>query len=570
MPFVSTFISAVLKQKWINEFETISRDHIQQFIKWSFDNTIVRNAGSDHLFTEDFNYSSASGKTDEERNEMEKHKNITKIDSLADGNPFNIEFECQPFTYAIIKLWNYFIKFETNLSSIEISKTAVDHVDFYYAWDQTALWETNKPNFTGNRIKLMNPLPQNLQPFEPHFLVFYKLKSYFYAFGIQTYLLESFGIYLKEMKLHKEIICNAFTHIWNNEYIERQSTITGNPKIFTSNTTNIENRIQSFYRTFWGIPSYESNPNLTPDQIMNEVINQYLKLYYFQQNNGINRLRFKSLLNNYSYSLNTITTNAETLLQDFVKTFYSIVENQYTINGQNITIFETLIYWLVCGTCFMVFRQSAYLLKFIYRLKNIQLVRDKKHFFLTKAGIIEVFKAKEFVNNIIIELKNKFIHFDDIFERISNALDKTMYLIKILFRNYYKMLANNWFEELNEIYDKHHQNSESAIKLHLISGIAFIIAFNNDNRFDSFRFRLYLSKLRDKHRIGTNPTEDAFNQIWDLCDTWLSTQIDELDIRQSLVCQYWTPHINAIITQLPQSQQILNSYSQWISGADQT
>ena len=544
-----------LRHRWILEFENISRTHFHSFIKWSFNEMLTRNAGTDFLFTEDFEYTSKVGKTNEERSEMEKQEIITKTPSLPNGNPFNIGFQCQPFTYANIKLWQYFTKFDIYLS--ELRNYTQIKFRFYQELDQLAQQLSSVPNFTANSVQILQ-LPQILEPFRQHFLTLFKLKIYFYSFGIQKYILKSLK---RHFKYRNTEMCSKLTYIWSNTHIE---TIYPNHSVFKSQTSQMRERIEAFYVKYWREADYETNPNLPLNQTINSLINEYLKLRFFQQNDGINKRKFRSVLTNFSFGLNRIILSCDSVINDHIKPFHTIVETQYRTNELHFTITETLIYWLVCGSCFMLFRQTASFISFMDEVN--QSGGQRKQFFLTKAGIVDIGKTKGVANKIIDSLRDMFITFDDIYEKITNTLEDSKILLKALYKDYYRIQADYWFKEIINMHAVVVSDSDLAIRLHMISGLSFLMTFINDFRFECFIFRIKLQKIRD--RIAYTSTSIAFNSNWDLCMDWIDVRRDELDFKLPFVCQFWTNRLNNYLSQFTQTQQIQTQLAQWILDAD--
>ena len=563
------YIDANMKDLWFRELDAISRDHFREYIIWSFNETLHRIPGSDYMFTKDYEYSSKMGKSNEECNEMEKHLIITKIHSLPDGNPFNIEFECQPFTNAVIKLLKYFTNFEINLTQLRRLPSMTKYKDFLLDLDTTAHHLSSMPNFASNRVQLIHAFPQHMLPYEQHLLVSYKLKTYFHAFRVQKYILFAIKRYNSKVAVNLDQCFTQFNHIWENDWIENIFPHI-NERLFRSKVDTIRERLESFYTSFWGKANYELNLNLALNLVMEGVIKEYIKVLHFQQKNGKNRLRFKAISTTLSVGLTRISKNSETILETFIKTFLSYIEIQYNVNEQSITIIETLIYWLVCGSCFMVLQQTAYFLRYLRHFENNQLRTNKRQYILNKGGITQSVKTLNIVYRIIEELRNQFMSFDDIYERISNTLDETKLLVKDLYRDYFKYVSNVWFEEIRDIYITNQPNADLVMKLHLISGLSFVMSFINDFRGPSHTYRRQLLRQRNMILFGTTATMDAFNQFWDLSDNWL-IQSNPSEIEEPFVNQYWTQHIDNQLQQFivaSNAQQIATQLDNWFLNID--
>ncbi len=117
-------------------------------------------------------------------------------------------------------------------------------------------------------------------------------------------------------------------------------------------------------------------------------------------------------------------------------------------------VIKELVYYSAKAACFVIISTVANFFEQIHSLQDINLTSFSRNFtfskprFVSKPPFVPPLRTLYTCYEYIQQLKNSYIVFDDEYNRIASVLNKTKDMVKGIFREYYKKLSMNCFNEI--------------------------------------------------------------------------------------------------------------------------
>ena len=484
-------------KKWFKELDKISREDFYIYIVTSYNILMSEpRIGYDFLFSEDYEYSDIFIQTEEEKEIKQERDMILRFG--APQNPMNIRVYLEPLVTTFTSIYKLITKFEPMLPTAHSSKPLLQIYNFYRQFDTDFVGFSNNNDFDFTTdYEVMATDPTQWQHFK-HYYVFYTLKLYSMAFGIQKNCITSVINYNKRCSVnYRDQVCPLFTFIWDNVIIENKFRTAYQEFLFEI-PNDIGLRIDDFYNNFWGQSAHEmAATTATFQECIDSGYMEYQRLYFWWKDGGEKWKRFKRILDVFIENQVAIGNRTQQIFSTYI--MRSIISIGNYVNF--IEVFDVLVYYLLKAYSSMILDTISTFMKALHTLQVNELVDNNTSYTLSKPGWVPLFRTMYQTFDRLNQILPRFVVFDDENERIVNTISRTRSLVKDIYRDFYQKLSFEFQNELVDIYNLRpcYRPCISLICLHMVSGIGFLSAFIDDFRQESQYYRKILRALLDNN-----------------------------------------------------------------------
>lgn len=332
------------------------------------------------------------------------------------------------------------------------------------------------------------------------FFLMFTLKMYTWMFIVQTYLMTSILTYNQSASFgHLVYSSNVLKFAFDNAWIERNFTSKFGADNFLDDLTNkIEEKVFYFYRVVWG----ECRLNLdNQSELINNVLEQFLKFSLWGKINGKNLNVFKSIGEAYKNKLSNCLQQADNLFANEFKFVDSFKPTKVAM-----LIKDKAALNIVRAVCFMMVKITHQLIKSIHSLQNSGYI--KKHTSMTHVlpGIIDLINNMNVAREQFRYLKQLFIGFNDEFDSLCRAIKRTKFSVMSMFRDIYVKISYEWYCQMDKFVRMVNGETNPAdspklfalIHFNMIVGTHFIVRFQRPFRKDYVYLRKKIQDLEKR------------------------------------------------------------------------
>ena len=538
--------------EWYEELEKIGRNKYGIYIRQSYvklmrdDYPLI--VTYDWLFTTDYEYSSRLAKTDDEIEIKSMRDKVLKRTSI--DSPFNIRLVLNNFLNTFASIYKFLLRVEPRLPSAHTIETLEVMCDCYLKLDED-FEAYRQSNILIYQIESIDP---QFQAMQQNFKAFYTLKLYFYLFEIQKHCINKMLEKNEEQEDYANQVCDQFSFIWRHSMVERNYLSAYPEQPLFEISSNFEQSFDDFYN-YWGKADHETQPTVNITQNVNSGHFQFERLYYWWRNNGNGKKKFKKIVDQFIECQKNSINCSKTMIEILIMPSIVVLSNSYRFH---VEVFDQLVYYAVKANCSVILSTTSKLFKKMHSLQIQTLVQRNTSYSLCKPGWVPLFRTMHSVLNTIDRLNNKYIIFDDEFERISNTCLQTKQMIKNIYRQFYNKLSMEWIKEIKNTLTRTIRTSDNKtvdfIQMLLAVGQAFICAFVDNFRFSFDQHRKTCWSLLNRYANSPGKLSAPQRHFIDCKTVYQAYFCDRNLMRNAMPFQSnpWRQHLAAVIAHMDQ------------------
>ena len=534
----TTLVDTFNIKKWFKELDQTSRKKYRNYLKLGYNQRIAWKIPSyDSLFTEDYEYLHLSCDPN-----IKSIRNQVIKKGLND-NPLNTVVICNDLLSTLMSV-HKFIKIVEN--SLPLANTFPSCADVFVTY------KTLDADFNGFAKDLKidfkfdeNMIQQkNLEQMRQNLTLFFTLKHYSIASGLQTEFITSLNRVKRVLKTktRPEQTSIEFNFIWRTTLFEYKLRKDFPDLYLFEINPNIEKSFVEFYDNFWGKANHEVNQTTQYPANISSGFHEYQRLYFWWRNEGNNRLVFRRVVDSLRTGFEDIVNRSQYIYDSYILPTNRDICQTY---DYHLEVTEVLIQYLVKTDCYMILSSIAVFLKKVHSLQIPLLVRRKVCFCMSKPGWVPIFRTMRTALHNVGEIETLYIDFDDEFNRISTIISNTKQMIRNIYRDFYRKLIADWVTEINKMAELKnlYTNSEDFVIIHLAVGLSFLVAFVDDFRSASRFYRKFLMSVLEF--TSEEPHQMLLNN-YDVICTEYQTHPQVIQTAMPLLWPLWQQEIPSV------------------------